>query len=150
MTRVLVAAVSAALLIGAVVSPANAEHGGGGFHGGAAVFHGGGHGGAGVFHGGGGIHGGEHFHEAFRGGGFHKGFHGERFHDHDHDHDHFRGPVIVGGLALGLGLGAVGGALLPPPAAHDGPSPVCYPPPPASPPPPAGYCYGPDGLLYAL
>ena len=30
MTRVLVAAVSAALLIGAVVSPANAGHGGGG------------------------------------------------------------------------------------------------------------------------
>jgi hypothetical protein len=140
MTRVLVAAVSAALLIGAVVSPANAEHGGGGFHGGA-----------GVLHGGGGFHGGEHFHEAIRGGGFH-----ERFHDHDHDHDHFRGPVIVGGLALGLGLGAVGGALLPPtvyyepPAAYCGPSPVCYPPPPACPPPPAGYCYGPDGLLYAL
>jgi hypothetical protein len=148
MTRVLVAAVSAALLIGAVVSPANAEHGGGGFHGGAGVFHGGGgfHGGAGVSHGGGGIHGGEHFHEAFRGGGFHEGFHGDRF----HDHDHFRGPAIVGGLALGLGLGAVGGALLPPPAAYNGPSPVCYPPPLASPSPPAGYCYGPDGLLYAL
>jgi hypothetical protein len=82
--------------------------------------------------------------------GFHEGFHGDRF----HNHDHFRGPVIVGGLALGLGLGAVGGALLPPPAACYGLSPVCYPPPPASPPaappPPAGYCYGPDGLLYAL
>ena len=110
MTRVLVAAVSAALLIGAVVSPANAGHGGGDFHGGAGVFHGGG-----GFHGGG-SHGGEHFHEAFRGGGFHEGFHGERFRNHDrfHDHDHFRGPVIVGGLSLGLGLGAVGGALLPP------------------------------------
>ena len=75
MTRVLVAAFSAALLIGAVVSPANAEHGGG-FHGGAGVLHGGGgfHGGAGVFHGGDGFHGGEHFHEAFRGGGFTRAF----------------------------------------------------------------------------
>ena len=124
MSRFAVAAVAAALSIGAVLSPANAEHGGG-FHGGAGVLHG--------------FHGGEHFHE---------GFHGERF----HDHDHFRGPVIVGGLALGLGLGAVGGALLPPSVyyAPPAPSPVCYPPPPASPPPPAGYCYGPDGLLYAL
>jgi hypothetical protein len=123
MTRVLVAAVSAALLMGAMVSPTNAGHGGG-FHGGARGFHGG-----------------EHFHDALRGGGFH-----ERF--HDHDRDDFRGPVIVGGLALGLRLGAVGGALLPPPAANYEPSPDCYPPPPAYP-PPAGYCYGPDGLLYA-
>jgi hypothetical protein len=133
MSRFAVAAVAAALSIGAVVSPANAEHGGG-FHGGAGALHS--------------FHGGERFHEALRGGGFHEGFHGERF----HDHDHFRGPVIVGGLALGLGLGAVGGALLPPSVyyAPPAPSPVCYPPPPASPPPPAGYCYGPDGLLYAL
>jgi hypothetical protein len=119
MTRILVAAVSAALLIGAVVSPAGAGHDSGGSH----------------------------------GGGFHEGFHGERF--HNHDHDHFRGHVIVGGLAFGLGLGAVGGALLPPSGSYGPPaeyeaSPVCYPPPSAYPPPPVGYCYGPDDLLYAL
>ena len=137
MTRVLVAGVAAALLMATALSPAiaNGHGGGGGFHGG----------GTGAFHGGG-FHGGERFHEAFRGGEFHGG---ERF----HDHDRFRGPVIVGGLALGLG--AVGGAVIPPsvsygPPANYEPPPVCYPPPPAFPPPPSGYCYGSDGLLYAL
>ena len=96
MTRVLIAGVTAALFMG-IVPPAIAN-----FHGGGGGFHGGG---AGVFHGG------ERFHEGFR---------RERF--HDHDHDHFRGPVIVGGL----GLGAVGGALLAPSVPY-GPPPVCYP-----------------------
>ena len=61
------------------------------------------------------------FTEAFRGGGFYQGSHGERFHDHNrfHDHDHFRGPVIVGGLALGLGLGALGGGNRRPPHITD-------------------------------
>ena len=103
MTRVLVAGVAAALLMATALSPAvaNGHGGGGGIHGG----------GTGAFHGGG-FHGGERFHEAFRGGEFHGG---ERF----HDHDRFRGPVIVGGLALGLG--AVGGAVIPPSVSYGRP-----------------------------
>jgi hypothetical protein len=71
---------------------------------------------------------------AFRGGGFH---------DHDHFHERgFRGPGIVDGLALGLGLGVVGGALLYPPPVYYEPPPVCLAP------PPLGYDCGPDGVLY--
>jgi hypothetical protein len=87
MTRVLAAAVSAGLLMGAVASPANARPAnagdGGGFHGGA-----------GVFHGSGGFHGGQHFHEAFRGSGFHEGFRGERFHDICEHQIRMASPVI--------------------------------------------------------
>jgi hypothetical protein len=92
---------------------------------------------------------------AFRGGGFHEGFHGGGFHEGFHDHDRFhergfRGPGIVGGLALGLGLGVVGGGALlyplpvyyePPPVYYESP-PVCF-----APPPLGDYC-GPDGLPY--
>jgi hypothetical protein len=84
---------------------------------------------ANAWRGGGGFHGG-----GFHGGGFHEGF---RF----HDHDRFRGPRFFGGFALGLGLGAVGGALLYPPPVYYAPPPVYYPPPP-------GYYYGTDGRLY--
>jgi hypothetical protein len=119
--------VVATLLMVIAVSPANAFRGGGG-----GGFHGGG------FHGGG-------FHEGFHSGGFHGGFH-----DHDRFHERgFRGPGFVGGLALGLGLGAVGGALLYPPPVYFEPPPVYYESPPVclAPPPLGGYC-GPDGLPY--
>jgi hypothetical protein len=87
-------ALAGASLIGAPLSAAAQTHGGG--HGGG--FHGGGHGGS--FHGGGGFRGGGSFHG---GGGFHGGgFRGGGFHG-----GHFRGGVpFVGGLGLGLALGA--------------------------------------------
>jgi hypothetical protein len=93
MIRVLGAGVSAALLIGTTVSPANAWRGGGGFH----------------------------------------------------DHDRFRGPGFFGGFTLGLGFGAVGGALLYSPPVHYALPPVYD-----YPPPPPGYYYGTDGRLYPL
>jgi hypothetical protein len=128
MSNVLVSGIAATLLMVTTVTPANAfRGGGGGFHGGG--FHEG-------FRDGG-------FHEGFRGGGFHEGFRGGGFHDHDHFHERgFRGPGIVDGLALGLGLGVVGGALLYPPPVYYEPPPVCLAP------PPLGYDCGPDGLLY--
>jgi hypothetical protein len=90
---------------------------------------------------------------AFRGGGG-GGFHGGGFHGGFHDPDRFhkrgfRGPSIVGGLALGLGLGVIGGALLYPPPVYFEPPPVYYVSPPVclGPPPLGDYC-GPDGLPY--
>jgi hypothetical protein len=80
------------------------------------------------------------------GGGFHGGgFHGGGFRGGFHDHDRFRGPRFFGGFGLGLGLGAVGGALLYPPPVYYAPPPVYY-----YPPPPPGYFYGTDGRLYPL
>lgn len=85
------------------------------------------------------------------GGGFHggRGFRGGGFHDF---HGGFRGPRFGGGLALGLGLGVLGGALLypyyAPPVYYAQPY---YPPqayyPPCPPAPPGYYCAS-DGRLY--
>jgi hypothetical protein len=54
-------------------------------------------------------------------------------------HGHNNGGWIGPGLALGLGLGVLGGALLAPPPVYDAPPPAYYPPPTYYAPPPAYY-----------
>jgi hypothetical protein len=75
------------------------------------------HGNVGGWHGGG-----------WHGGGWHGGWHG-----------HNNGGWVGPGIALGLGVGVLGGALLAPPPVYYAPPPIYYPPPAYFPPPSAYY-----------